>query len=270
MFCKNCGTELPNDSKFCSNCGYSFNNSSTSSQLYYSEITSSLKNFLISIFTSPIKCCSEYSQKLSTKFSILYFIITTFIVSLICTLSLKGLIKSTCVSFIKLLNTIEGDYYLYKSELSTLTVYLDSFLDSIIPFSKTFLSFILIFVIFFGILMLISFFIHNFISKTPVKFTHYIVVASVGLTLESVSLIIFILLSFVLPTLGLLFLSVINIALIVILYSGISNLKEKKSYDPYSFAITYTIANFLTTYIIIKIALSHFLTLLITDVMSFL
>ena len=91
MFCKNCGTELPNDSKFCSNCGYSFNNSSTSS----------LKNFLISIFTSPIKCCSEYSQKLSTKFSILYFIITTFIVSLICTLSLKGLIKSTCVSFIK-------------------------------------------------------------------------------------------------------------------------------------------------------------------------
>ena len=266
MFCKNCGTELPNDSKFCSNCGYSFNNSSTSSQLYYSEITSSLKNFLISIFTSPIKCCSEYSQKLSTKFSILYFIITTFIVSLICTLSLKGLIKSTCVSFIKLLNTIEGYYYLYKSELSTLTVYL----DSIIPFSKTFLSFILIFVIFFGILMLISFFIHNFISKTPVKFTQYIVVASVGLTLESVSLIIFILLSFVLPTLGLLFLSVINIALIVILYSGISNLKEKKSYDPYSFAITYTIANFLTTYIIIKIALSHFLTLLITDVMSFL
>ena len=62
----------------------------------------------------------------------------------------------------------------------------------------------------------------------------------------------------------------VNIALIVILYSGISNLKEKKSYDPYSFAITYTIANFLTTYIIIKIALSHFLTLLITDVMSFL
>ena len=67
---------------------------------------------------------------------------------------------------------------------------------------------------------------------------------------------IFILLSFVLPTLGFLFLSVINIALIVILYSGISNLKEKKSYDPYSFAITYTIANFLTTYIIINDTLS--------------
>lgn len=270
MFCKNCGTELPDDSKFCSNCGYSFNTSSTYSQQYYSEITSSLKNFLVSIFTSPIKCCSEYSQKLSTKFSIIYFIITTFIISLICTLSLKGLIKSTCVSFIKLLNSIEGDSYLYKSELSTLTGYLDSFLDSIIPFSKTFLSFILGFVIFFGILILISFFIHNFISKTPVKFTQYVVVASVGLTLESVALIIFILLFFVLPILGILFLSIINIALIVILYSGISNLKEKKSYDPYSFAITYTIANGITTYVIIKIILSHFLTFSITEVMNFL
>ena len=259
MFCKNCGTELPDDSKFCSNCGCPFNTNTSYSNEYYSEITSTLKDFLKSIFTSPIKCCSEYSQKLSTKFSAMYFLVTTIVISLICTASIKGLIKSACVSFIKLSSSIE-DYSLSKAELSAATAYLDSFLDSIIPFSKTLISFILGFILFFGILILLSFFVHNFISKTPVKFAEYMVIASIGLTLESATLIIFILLSFILPTLAILFLAIVNIALIIILYSGISNLNEKKAYEPYSFGIIYTIATGITTYVILKIIIVHLFT----------
>ena len=58
------------------------------------RINSKYKRFLISIFTSPIKCCIEYSEKLSLKFSSLYFIVIAFIISLISTLSLKGMIST--------------------------------------------------------------------------------------------------------------------------------------------------------------------------------
>ena len=67
-----------------------------------------LKDFLISIFTSPIKCCIEYSEKLSLKFSSLYFIVTAFIISLISTLALKGMISTFSKSLINFLNSSFG------------------------------------------------------------------------------------------------------------------------------------------------------------------
>ena len=216
-----------------------------------------LKDFLISIFTSPIKCCIEYSEKLSLKFSSLYFIVIAFIISLISTLSLKGMISTFSKSLINFLYTLDSSE-LSNAELFYISADLNALLDSILPFSKIFLTFILSFFAFFGLLTLICFFIHNCILKYKVKFRKYIVVACVGITIESAVLIIFIILSIIMPILAILFLSVINLALTIILYEGISNLKEKKQSDPYCFAISYTIASFITSFIIIQIIISHY------------
>ena len=153
------------------------------------------------------------------------------------------MISTFSKSLINFLYTLDSSE-LSNAELFYISADLNALLDSILPFSKIFLTFILSFFAFFGLLTLICFFIHNCILKYKVK------------------LIIFIILSIIMPILAILFLSVINLALTIILYEGISNLKEKKQSDPYCFAISYTIASFITSFIIIQIIISHIFSLI--------
>lgn len=275
MFCQKCGTQLPDNSNFCTTCGHAFN-SSHKIQINYSDVASTSTDFLKSLFLSPIKCCSEYSSKLSSTFAYLYFAIATLVFSIITTIYLKVSIKSSILSAIKS-TYMDGLGSYFSDGLMESSAYISNLLDTFLPFFKTFFSITLAFVLFFGSIALVSYIIHNLAFKAEVPLNEYFVVASVALTLQGVALIVSMLLLTVVPIVSIIFLSIASILIAVVLYTGLSNLKDEHSSDPYIFSILYSIISYLTSYIMIKLIVSGIFNLLtdylggsLSDIFSYL
>ena len=249
MYCPKCGTEISDNSNFCTSCGHSFNNQNNL-QFNYSDQIYQVGNFLLDIFKSPINCCKKYSEKLSAKFTYIYFGATALIISLISALFFKGFIKSIFSSLYDILYAIEG-YSLSYSESIEISSYLDTILKNAFPFFNILLLVLITVVLFFAGLSLLDYLFNTVILKNQVPLKNYFVVSSVAMTLQGAALIIYFLFSLLAPIIGLLLLSVSNIAIVLILYSGVSSIRESTKAEPYVFSIIYTIVSFLTSFIAI-------------------
>ena len=274
MFCSKCGSQIPENSNFCVECGAPIggqaNQQYQSQQQYhsqrqftvdmnkYSEHINSAKEFLISIFKSPVKASKEFSESLSSVFTYSYFAITTFIISLILTLSLKGIVNSVAESLISLIASLTSyGSYVDRSEIYEVTSYLSMFFDDMFPFFKTLFAFILAFGLFYVGIIGISYLVNTFIFKSTASFKSYFVVSSVAITLQSAFILVSLLFSFINMTLAIIVFSVSSILIAIVLYRGISLLNDEHSATPYVFSIVYTAVSLITSYVLTKIIFSQ-------------